>query len=319
MSERRRGIASWSISRPIGTLMLTSTLLVLGMVYVGRLPVDLLPRIVYPQVRVSVNNTGVEPQVLEETIAKPLESALATTAGLTRMGTDISEGRVSVSLDFDYGTNVDFALQDAAKNVERVRSRLPEEADPPVISKSDPSQQEIFQVAFSSNERDQMALRQWVDQRLRPQLLSIDGVASVNITGGLVREIQVELDPERVRGLGLSVSQIISSLRNENQDLAAGRITATDRELVGKTAGKFRSLEDIRGVLLTASSGARVPLSDIASVRDTSQQQRSWARLDGAPAVRVGIQKQPEANTVEVVEGMKARIAQLLGQRLRPA
>ena len=140
MSERRRGIASWSISRPIGTLMLTSTLLVLGIVYVGRIPVDLLPRIVYPQVRVSVSNTGVEPQVLEETIAKPLESALATTAGLTRMGTDISEGRVSVSLDFDYGTNVDFALQDAAKNVERVRSRLPEEADPPVISKSDPSQ-----------------------------------------------------------------------------------------------------------------------------------------------------------------------------------
>lgn len=291
--------------------MLTSTLLVLGIVYVGRLPVDLLPRIVYPQVRVWVSNPGVEPQVLEETIAKPLEAALATTAGLTRMGTDISEGRVSVALDFDYGTNVDFALQDAATNVERVRSRLPEEADPPTISKSDPSQQEIFQVAFSSTERDQIALRQWVDQRLRPQLLSINGVAAVNIMGGLVREIQVELDPERVRGLGLSVSQIISALRNENQDLAAGRITATDRELVGKTAGKFRSLTDIRGVLLTAPSGARVPLRDIAAVRDTSVQQRSWARLNGAPAVRIGIQKQPEANTVEVVAGMKARIATL--------
>lgn len=311
MSTHRRGIASWSISRPIGTLMLTSTLLVLGIVYVGRLPVDLLPRIVYPQVRVWVSNPGVEPQVLEETIAKPLEAALATTAGLTRMGTDISEGRVSVALDFDYGTNVDFALQDAATNVERVRGRLPEEADPPTISKSDPSQQEIFQVAFSSTERDQIALRQWVDQRLRPQLLSINGVAAVNIMGGLVREIQVELDPERVRGLGLSVSQIISALRNENQDMAAGRITAIDRELVGKTAGKFRSLTDIRGVLLTASSGARVPLRDIAAVRDTSVQQRSWARLNGAPAVRIGIQKQPEANTVEVVEGMKARIATL--------
>ncbi len=311
MSEHRRGIASWSISRPIGTLMLTSTLLVLGIVYVGRLPVDLLPRIVYPQVRVWVSNPGVEPQVLEETIAKPLEAALATTAGLTRMGTDISEGRVSVALDFEYGTNVDFALQDAATNVERVRSRLPEEADPPTISKSDPSQQEIFQIAFSSTERDQIALRQWVDQRLRPQLLSINGVAAVNIMGGLVREIQVELDPERVRGLGLSVSQIISALRNENQDMAAGRISAIDRELVGKTAGKFRSLTDIRGVLLTASSGARVPLRDIATVRDTSVQQRSWARLNGAPAVRIGIQKQPEANTVEVVAGMKARIATL--------
>jgi multidrug efflux pump subunit AcrB len=129
--SKRRGIASWSISRPIGTIMITSTLLVMGAVYVGRLPVDLLPKIVYPQVRVFVNNPGVEPAVMEETIAKPLEAALATTEGLTRLAVDVSTGNVSMTLDFDYGTNVDFALQDAAKNVERVRGRLPEEADPP--------------------------------------------------------------------------------------------------------------------------------------------------------------------------------------------
>ncbi len=309
--SKRRGIASWSISRPIGTIMITSTLLVLGLVYVGRLPVDLLPRIVYPQVRVNVSNPGVEPQVLEETVAKPLEAALATTAGLTRMATDVSTGFVNVTLDFDYGTNVDFALQDAAKNVERVRRRLPEEAEPPSLNKSDPSQQQIYQVAFSSESRDQTDLRQWVEQRLRPQLLSINGVASIDVFGGLVREIQVELDPDRLRGLGLSVSQVINALRNENQDISAGRITTVDRELAGTTAGKFRSMDDIRGVLLTAPSGARVPLRDVAVVRDTSQEQRSWARLNGVPAVRIGIQKQPEANTVEVVEGVAAKLALL--------
>ena len=308
MKEKRRGIASWSISRPIGTIMIVSTLLVLGTVYVGRIPVDLLPRIVYPQVRVNVSNPGVEPAVLEETVAKPLEAALATTAGLTRMAADVSSGFVNITLDFAYGTNVDFALQDAAKNVERIRARLPEEAEPPNISKSDPSQQQIYQVAFSSSERNQIALRQWVDQRLRPQLLSVPGVAAIEIFGGLVREIQVELDPDRLRGLGLSVSQVINALRNENQDLSAGRISTTDRELVGTTAGKFHSLEDIRGVLLTAPSGARVPLRDVATVRDTSQEQRSWARLNGVPAVRIGIQKQPESNTVEVVRGVQARL-----------
>jgi hypothetical protein len=168
VKEKRRGIASWSISRPIGTIMITSTLLVLGMVYVGRIPVDLLPRIVYPQVRVNVSNPGVEPAVLEETVAKPLEAALATTEGLTRMAADVSTGNVGITLDFKYGTDVDFALQDAAKNVERIRGRLPEEADPPNINKSDPSQQQIYQVAFSSGTRNQIALRQWVDQRLRP-------------------------------------------------------------------------------------------------------------------------------------------------------
>jgi CzcA family heavy metal efflux pump len=317
--ERKRGIASWSISRPIGTIMITSTLLVLGAVYVGRLPVDLLPRIVYPQVRVSVTNSGVDPAVLEETIAKPLESALATTEGLIRMTSNVSTGFVNVTLDFDYGTNVDFALQDAATNVERIRRRLPEESDPPTISKTDPAQQQIYQVAFSSNERNQTALRQWVDQRLRPQLLAVNGVAAIEIFGGLVREIQVELDPDRLRGLGLSVSQVINALRNENQDVAAGRITTQHSEMVGTTAGKFQSLEDIRGVLLAAPSGARIPIRDIATVRDTSQEQRSWARLNGVPAVRIGIQKQPEANTVEVVRGVQAKLAQLQEDGYVPA
>lgn len=317
--ERKRGIASWSISRPIGTIMITSTLLVLGTVYVGRIPVDLLPRIVYPQVRVMVSNAGVDPAVLEETIAKPLESALATTEGLTRLATSVSTGIVNVTLDFAYGTNVDFAIQDASTNVERIRRRLPEEADPPTISKSDPAQQQVYQVAFSSDQRNQTALRQWVDQRLRPQLLSVNGVASIEIFGGLVREIQVELDPDRLRGMGLSVSQVINALRNENQDVAAGRITTEHSEMVGTTAGKFRSLADIRGVLLTANTGARIPLSDVAAVRDTSQEQRSWARLNGVPAVRIGIQKQPEANTVEVVRGVQAKLAQLQEDGYVPA
>lgn len=312
MSEqKRRGISSWSITRPIGTLMLTSTLLVLGLVYIGRIPVDLLPRIVYPQVRVSVNNAGVEPIVLEETIAKVLESSLATTEGLQLMSTEINEGRVNMTLDFRYGTNVDFALQDAAKNVERVRARLPVEADPPTINKSDPSQMQIYQVAFSSNERDLVSLRQWVDQRLRPQLLSVDGVASVDISGGLVREVQVELDPERLRGFGITVNGVLTALRNDNQNIAGGRVSGPDLELVSRTTGKFETVDDIRNVLLTGSSGTRVPLRDVATIRDTSQEQRFWARLNGVPAVRIGIQKQPEANTVEVVDGVKALLVRL--------
>jgi hydrophobe/amphiphile efflux-1 (HAE1) family protein len=314
----RRGISSWSILRPIGTIMLTSTLLVLGLVYVGRLPVDLLPRIVYPQVRISVSNAGVEPVVLEETVAKILESSLATTQNLQRMETDISEGRVNINLDFRYGTNVDFALQDAAKNVERVRARLPVEADPPVINKSDPSQSQIFQVAFSSSERDLVALRQWVDQRLRPQLLSVDGVASVDISGGLVREVQVELDPERLRGFGLTVNGVLSALRNDNQNIAGGRVSGPDLELVSRTTGKFENIDDIRGVLLTGAGGTRVPLRDVATVRDTSQEQRFWARLNGVQAVRVGIQKQPEANTVEVVDGVKAMLDRLNASQYIP-
>jgi multidrug efflux pump subunit AcrB len=141
----------------------------------------------------------------------------------------------------------------------------------------------------------------------------------VDLSGGLVREIQVELDPERLRGFGLSVQDVLSSLAGENQNIAGGRVIAPDRELVSRTTGKFTRLDDIRGVLLTTSSGARVPLRDLAAIRDTAQDQRFWARLNGTPAVRIGIQKQPEANTVDVVDKVQAALARLEASSYIPA
>ena len=199
MSEKYRGIPSWSIRRPIGTIMISAVAVVLGLFYLRQLPIDLLPNIVYPQIRASVNNPGVAPEVMEETIAKPLEGALAPTEDLENIETEIQEGRVGVNMDFAYGTDMDFALQDAAKNLERVRGSMPEEADPPTIFKFDPAQIPIYEVGFSSSERDLVSLREWVDVQLRPRLLTIQGVASVDVSGGLEREIQVVPDQERSR------------------------------------------------------------------------------------------------------------------------
>jgi hydrophobe/amphiphile efflux-1 (HAE1) family protein len=308
---RRRGLPSWAIGRPIGTLMLASVVLVLGGFYLSRLPLDLLPSIVYPQVRAGLTYPGVEPEVLEEIVAKPMETALAVTEGVTRIETDISEGRVGVNLHFEYGTNIDLALQDASKNLDRVRAQLPQDANPPTIFKFDPSQIPVYEVAFSSETRDLIDLRRWVEDRLRPQLLTIQGVASVDVTGGLTREVQVVLDQERLRSYGLSVSQVIDALRAGNQDVAAGRVASETREVVGKTAGKFRSVADIQQLVIPLRDGSRIPLSEIAAIGDTNREQRLWVRLDGVPAVRVTIRKQPDANTVAVSDGVDAKLGQL--------
>jgi hydrophobe/amphiphile efflux-1 (HAE1) family protein len=307
----RRGLPSWAIRRPIGTAMLASLLVILGVFFVGRLPLDLLPKIVYPQIRVSVSYAGVEPTVLEETVAKPLEAALATTENLTLLETGVSEGRVSLTLNFNYGTDIDLALQDAAKNLERARGRLPEDADAPTIFKVDPSQMPIYQVAFSSGSRDLVQLREWVERRLQPQLLATEGVAAVDVSGGLRREIRVTLDQERLRAHGIPVSGVIDALRTENQDISAGRVTGPDHEVTSKTAAKFRSVAEIRSVPLTGAGGEQVPLGAVAAVVDTSEEQRIWARLDGTPAVRIAIRKQPEANTVLVVDGIAGRLQAL--------
>jgi hydrophobe/amphiphile efflux-1 (HAE1) family protein len=319
VSENHRSIPSWSIRRPIGTIMISAVTVVLGLFYLRQLPIDLLPSIVYPQVRASVNNPGVAPEVMEETIAKPLEGALAPTEDLENIETEIQEGRVGVDMDFGYGTDMDFALQDASKNLERVRASLPEEADPPTIYKFDPAQSPIYEVGFSSSQRDLVSLRDWVDTQLRPRLLTIQGVASVDVSGGLEREIQVVLDQERLRSYGLTISGVIDALRAGNQDVAAGVISSEEREVVGKTSGKFRNVREIQELPMELPNGGRVPLTEVADVRDTHPEQRIWARLDGTPAVKLSIRKQPDANTVRVSEGVEQRLQELAASSFVPA
>jgi CzcA family heavy metal efflux pump len=317
---RRRTLPSLAVSRPIGTVALWLVVVVLGGFYVSRLPLDLLPQIVYPQIRANVNDPGVAPEVMEEQVTKILEAALATTENLVRLESETEEGRSGVNLHFRYGTDINFALQDASKNLDRARSRLPEDAEPPVIFKFDPSQIPVYELGFSSRERNPVALRDWVDLRLRPQLLTVEGIASVDVSGGLVRQIHVTLDQERLRSYGLAVADVLQALRDANQDVAAGNVTSSSFELVGKTEGKFRSVDDIRRVLLTVPGSAqRIPLTEVAEVRDTHQDQRLWVRLDGVPAVKLSVRKQPDANTVAVASGVSRRLEQLMAARIMPS
>jgi CzcA family heavy metal efflux pump len=166
-------------------------------------------------------------------------------------------------------------------------------------------------MAFSSATLTLVQLREWAENRLRPQLLTAQGVASIDVSGGLVREIQVILDQERLRSYGLTVSQVIEGIRSTNQDIAAGRVSSPVREVVGKTQGKFTSVDEIRGMLLNVPGGNRVPLSEVANVLDTHREQRLFARLDSVPAIRVNVRKQPDANTVQVADQVEARIAAL--------
>ncbi|UCC71550.1 MAG: efflux RND transporter permease subunit [Gemmatimonadota bacterium] len=322
MSEEKkyRGLPSLAIRRPIGTLAAASVVVVVGLFYVGQLPLDLLPQIIYPQIRAGVNYPGVAPEVMEEQVTKILETSLAVTENVIELESQTTEGRSGVNLHFSFGTDIDFALQDASKNMERARGRLPEDADPPTVFKFDPSQMPVFEVGFSSPTRDLVDLRNWVDLRLHPQLLTVEGVAAVDVSGGLVREIRVTLDQERLRSYGLTVSDILSRIRAENQDVAVGNVTSPSFEIVGKTAGKFRTVDDIRNVLLTVpGTPERIPLSEIAQVTDTHQEQRLWARLDGVPAVKLSVRKQPDANTVLVAQGIGDRLAQLAGSRFIPS
>jgi hydrophobe/amphiphile efflux-1 (HAE1) family protein len=324
MSEYRNGnrtLSDWAIKHPVGTSMIVSVIVVLGSYFLSTLQVDLLPKIIYPQIRVNVTNRGVDPLVMEETVTRVVESRLATTEDVTKVESSTTEGRSNITLSFDYGKNIDLALRDASTRLDQARGGLPREADPPVIWKADPSQIPIYELAVSSNSLDLVALRRWCQEHLSNYLMTVPGVASVDVAGGLEREVQVIIDQKRLQGFGLSVSQVLQAIRDANLDQTGGRVTAGRREYLSRTEGKFSSVEEIRGVPIRVrgqSGVQRIRLGDVARIEDSHREQRIFVRLNDVPSVKVSIQKQPNANTVDVCDGLGQKLEYLTSNNLIP-
>ncbi len=307
-----RGLTHAAIRRPVGTLAIASVVFVLGLFFIDRLPVNLLPEIVYPHIRVTVNYPGVAPEVMEEQVTRVLERQLAAAENLSRIYSRASEGRTNVNLIFEYGVNLDHALQDAARLMELARTQLPSDIDPPRLYKFDPSQDAVFEAGFSSSVRTPREVRDWVEHRLAPQLLSLHGVAGGEAAGGLVRELEVIVDQDRLNSYGLNLRDVADALARENLNIAAGQVTSPTFDVMARTDGRFRSAADVATVLLAIpGSDRRIRLDEIADVRDGYREQRLFVRLNGAPATRLSVFKLPEANTVGVVDAVNSTLRRL--------
>lgn len=319
-ATRYRGLTHTAIRRPVGTLAIASVVLVLGLFFTGRLSVDLLPQVVYPLIRVDVAYPGVAPEVIEEQVTRPIERQLASTEGLNVMAAEAEEGRTDISLLFRYGTDLDLALQDAARLLERARGQLPADIEPPRLSKFDPGAQSVYEAGFSSSERSAREVRDWLDQRLAPQLQSIPGVSGVLTVGGQQRELEVIVDQQRLSAYGLSLAEIATQVAAANQNVAAGNITSTSLDVRARTEGRFRSAEDVGQVLLSIpGSEQRIRLEEVAEVRDGFREQRVFVRLNGVQATQLSVFKQPDANTVAVVAQVQARLQSLRESGFIPA
>jgi len=307
------GLTSAAIRRPIGTLAIASVVFVLGLFFIDRLPIDLLPNVVPPQIRVTVNYPGTAPEVMEEQITRVLERNLAATENLVKIDSRASEGRTNVNLHFEFGTNLDLAMQDASRYLELARTQMPPDIDPPRLYKFDPAQDPVWQAGFSSTIRSEVEVSHWVEHELAPRLVALHGVSGVETAGGLVREMQVILDQQRLRSYKLSMEDVIEVLGSENVDIASGWLTSDSFDVMAKTDGRFTSVEDIANVLipLPGETGQRIRLSEVARVHDGHAEQRLFVRLDGTPASQVSVFKLPDANTVDVVEAVQHTMARL--------
>jgi HAE1 family hydrophobic/amphiphilic exporter-1 len=299
-----------AIQRPVTMFMISGVITLLGLISLTRLPVDLMPDFEQPTLTVRTNYTGVGPLEMEELITRPLEQAVSAVPGVTRVESSSSEGNSQVRLNFEWGSDLSEAADEVRTRVDRMRNRLPEDADPPTIFKFDSNTLPIMQLGLEGD-YDAVTLRELAQNEISPRFERVNGVAAVNVNGGLRRQIHVELSKEKVTALNLSVNNIVQSLRLENQNTPLGEVYQGDATFLVRSQGQFASLEDIRNLVVVTREGVPVYLRDIAEVKDTTEQRRSFMRINGKPGVQLQVQKQSGKNTVEVASLVKEEVARV--------
>lgn len=324
-------ISAIAIKQHIGTLMLTLAVIVMGIYFMTTIQVDLLPAITYPRIGVRLEAPGISPEVAVDEITRPLEEALSATENVVQVFSRTREGQVSLDLYFEPGGDIDQALNDATAAFNRSRGQLPDTIEEPRLFKVDPSQLPIYELALTSTSLQGKDLRVFADEELSRELSVVPGVAAVDVSGAAEEEVRVLVDLNRLQALNIGLTDVLDELTDRNLDTSGGRILGQNSEPLTRTVGRFRDAKEIENLSLEVSSptlatsttlatpSRRVYLRDFAEVIDGTEEQRVAVYLNRQPAVKLSVQKQPDANTITVVDGVKQRIKQLQQSGLIPA
>ncbi len=327
--------------------MLTLTVMIVGVFFMSQLPVDLLPSVTYPRIGVRLDAPGISPEVAIDEITRPLEEALSTTDGVVQVYSQTREGQVSLDLYFNPGSNVEQALNDATAAFNRNRGRLPDTIEEPRLFKADPSQLPVYEMALTSPSLRDVDLRVFADEELSRELNIVAGVASADVSGGVQEEVRVNIDLNRLQALGIGLTDVLDELEQRNQDVSGGRIRGDYSEPLTRAVGRFQDADEIQNLSFAVggsgssasqstlseqtnstqnstlstqnSSPQQVYLRDFADVIDGTEDERVLVNLNRQKAVKLSVQKQPDANTVSVVDGVKQRLEELRQSGLIPA
>ena len=296
-----------AIERPVTMFMISLVIILLGGISLTRLPVDLMPDTQMPTITVRVNYAGVGPLEMEELVTRPIEQSVSAVAGLERVDSTSSEGSANIRLNFGWGTDLAEAADEVRTRLDRVRGRMPEDADPPTVFKFDSTSMPIMGIGVEGD-FDPVVLRELAQNDLSPRLERVAGVAAVTINGGLRRQIRVDLSREKITALNLTPERVVQILRTENQNIPLGEINDADRTLLLRSPGQFVRIDEIRNLVVLTRDGVPVYLRDIADVRDTTEDRRSFMRINGVPGIRMSVTKQSGTNTIQIAEGVKREI-----------
>lgn len=307
-------ITETAVNRPIATTMLFLIIIVLGVMSFRYLPIDLLPPVEYPQLTVATEYPNVGPEEIEKIITQRIENTIAGVPGVERVRSSSSEGQSRVTLEFSQSTDIDVAANDIRAALDRIRDELPPEAQAPRIWKFDPNNFPVVIVGANSNKNLQ-ELTQLLEREVTKQFEQIPGVGSIDIWGGVYKEVHIELKRDRLIASGLSSAQVQQAIASENVNLPGGNVNSGIQQLYVRTLGEYESLDQISNTIITTVEGKPIRVKDVAEVKWGYEDLNRLVTIDEKPMVRFGIRKQTGANTVAVAENIRNEIERVNEQR----
>jgi hydrophobic/amphiphilic exporter-1 (mainly G- bacteria), HAE1 family len=300
----------FAVNHPVFTIMSVLIVMILGGISLSRLPIDLMPDITYPTLSVSTTYENASPREIEELITRPIEEAMSAVPGVEQVTSVSAEGQSQVRVSFTWATDLDAAANDVRDRLDRVAPRLPDEAERPFLRKFDLAS---FPILFlgASSKLDPVQMRLIIDEQIKYRIERLPGVASLDVAGGLDREIHVNLYADKIKALGIPLDQILQRISAENVSVPAGTIERGRMDVTLRTPGEYIDLEELRNTVITMRSGVPIQLKEIADVEDSWQKVRRIVKVNGRPGVRMAVLKQSGMNTVEVAKGVMKEIEKI--------
>ncbi|HKQ53542.1 MAG TPA: efflux RND transporter permease subunit, partial [Pyrinomonadaceae bacterium] len=290
--------------------MLILSLTVVGLFSYKSLGVDLFPKIDLPTITVTVVNPGASPQEVETEITDKVEGAVNTISGIDELRSTSVEGVSQVFITFILEKNADVAAQEVRDKVNLIVGDLPETAEEPIVQKLDTDAAPVLRIAISAP-RSLREVTDVADKQIKERIESINGVGQVQIVGGRTREIQLWVDPDKLRSYNVTVAEVAAAVRLQNMEVPGGRVDEGTRELTVRTMGRITDPASFNDLVLATRGNYQVKISDVGYVEDGAEEQRTQALLNGQPAVTLVVSKQSGQNTVAVADAVKERLAEI--------
>ncbi len=304
------GLPNLAVRRPVFTVIIFSGVILLGIISLVNLQIELYQNLSRGIISITTRaRGGLAPSEVENLITKPIEESVSTVSKLKNLFSNSREGESKVTLQFEPGTNMDFAALEVREKFSKVKNKLPEEIEKPVIANFNDSDSPILIYSIVSSEKTPEELREYVDRNIKPKLARVGGVASVEVYGGRERKILVELDRDRMFAQNLTIEKIMETIGSSNVNLLAGELAVGTTDRAVRTMGGFTGIDDIGEIGIgTSKEGSIIPLKEVGTVKDSYSEANDYARLNEQDNCSVQIKKTSTANTIQVSRSVSATI-----------